>query len=139
MQYREREYKGSHPRGNLSVPDYKAARAQERVAEAEQQMKLLLQKYYDRCALVANSLQQSIENSIEHDPDLELILNYVKTCSDERYEALLLEAVEGMKHLSDQEKENARQALQNIISIAEGKRQVSPISKQDERFFPDRS
>ena len=34
----EREYKGSHSRGNLSTPDYQAARANERQAEFERQM-----------------------------------------------------------------------------------------------------
>jgi len=123
----DREYKGSHPRGNLSVPDYKVARAQERIAEAEQHMKQLLQRYYKRCSLVANSLQQSIENSIENDSDLKLILSYARTCSDERYEELLREAVEGLEYLSAQERTKAKQTLQNIINIAEGKHQHAPV------------
>ena len=34
----EREYKGSHPRGNLSTPDYRAARAAERLQEFERKI-----------------------------------------------------------------------------------------------------
>lgn len=35
----QREYKGSHPRGNLLTPDYQVVRAKERQEEFERQMK----------------------------------------------------------------------------------------------------
>ena len=41
----QREYKGSHPRGNLSTPDYKAARAKERKELLEREIKAEISEY----------------------------------------------------------------------------------------------
>lgn len=118
----EREYKGSHPRGNLSTPDYKAARAKERSSEAERQMEEAVKYCYRKCLTIANSLHQSVNHTLENSTGLEIILNYAKTCSDERFSELLDEATAGMRDVSAKEKAEATQMLQDIINEATKRR-----------------
>jgi len=118
----ERKYKGSHPRGNLSIPDYKVARAQERLAETEHQMRILLQNYYNRCADISNGLQKSIDYTMDNDPDIQLILKYMRTCTDAQYNALIQEVITGMEQFSAHEYAVAKKTLQELVNLADAQR-----------------
>ncbi|MBQ3193827.1 MAG: hypothetical protein IJB59_09700 [Oscillospiraceae bacterium] len=56
----EREYKGSHPRGNLSTPDYQAARARERKEAFQQILTESLTNYDERVYKLSKKLDNSV-------------------------------------------------------------------------------
>lgn len=57
----DREYKGAHPRGNLSTPDYQAARAKERQEEYLHLLNESLTKYDERIYELTLKLDDAVE------------------------------------------------------------------------------
>lgn len=118
----EREYKGSHPRGNLSTPDYKVARSQERLQEAERQLHRMMLDYTKRSRLIMDQVQRTVTENIEETPELQIILNYAKLCDEERYQELLSEALQTLEGISQREKDAMWLSLQTILDNVQQKR-----------------
>jgi len=131
----EREYKGKHPRGNLSTPDYRAARAKERVTEAAQQMKSAVQQYAERAYQLSKTLEQTVYDSIDNRPDMAVILNYLQICPDNRFEALLDEALSATGKIPANECNKIKGELSAIIADAQRKAQQnsSAVSRMQNR------
>ena len=113
-----REYKGSHPRGNLSTPDYKIARAKERQAEIEKQVQDVLSNATARIEKLLRLLNSSADYICKNDNSTSLLAHYINSCSDEEYERILQQAEEYMKSISRNEKIKVHQALNEIIQNA---------------------
>lgn len=114
----EREYKDSHPRGNLSTPDYKVARAEERVEEMEAWMDLVLGSYDDRIRELSAQLAHTIDQVDGKSTRREMIDRYLDVCPDETYYDIVEEAVEYLHSLPDFEYTKATQTLQEMIHNA---------------------
>lgn len=130
----EREYKGSHPRGNLSTPDYKAARAKERLQELEARMKKLAQDYGDHIGELTAQLTQTIGVVADHSNNRDLIDRYLDTCPDEEYYVIVGEAMAYLSNLPEQEQIHAVQNLEALIAKAQGADQSQP---QTEKKFQE--
>ena len=126
-----REYKGSHPRGNLSIPDYKVARALERQAEIEQQVISVVRKAEDRIENICRRLDCSADTIYMNGDSISLVANYINTCSDEEYEEIVAKAAEYMKNMSANEKGLVYQALSDIIKSANMKQQEQLATTKD--------
>lgn len=138
----EREFKGSHPRGQLSTPDYKVARARERLQETQAALQHLIQGYCSVADQLLDTFDRRLEDIVAESTDMELILNYLQTCPDQRFEELINEALEGINELSEQEKAHTQQALMSLIARAEENRQLEADSKEcgkDRRIAQDKS
>ncbi len=132
----ERTYKGSHPRGNLSTPDYQAARAQERLLEkqkslisvqkrteeTEQILKDTLDQYQNRINDLSLKLYDEIDQLLEKCTQQEIIERYLKLCPDEDYDALAEQANNWLEQLAIQERQRVYQSLMERIRIAEERR-----------------
>jgi len=114
----QREYKGSHPRGNLSTPEYKVERARERTAELEQHLNEAIHNFMERTRYLSQTLEQSIEETLEQNPDMAVILNYLRICPDGRFEELLDEALRGTARIPEEERKKVKQQLSKMISDA---------------------
>ena len=118
----EREYKGSHPRGNLSTLDYKVTRSKERLQEVEQQLHRMLLDYTRRSRLLMKQMEKTVEENVQETPELQIILNYAKLCDEERYQELLSDAVQMLDDLSKREKDDMWKSLQAILDDAQRKK-----------------
>lgn len=124
----ERAYKGSHPRGNLSTPDYKAARAQERQKEAEIAMEYAFQCYSDRIYELSALLAYTIGDVGGKSTRREIIDHYLDICPDETFYAIVEEAVDYLNALPAVEHQRATQTLQDLIQNARLKAQPRVLS-----------
>lgn len=114
----EREYKGSHPRGNLSTPDYKVARARERLAELERATQIKTQEYEERIKELTNSLAQAVYDNWENASGTDLILQYLFSCPEEQYEEVLNAAMDYLGCLPSKEQEVALQSIDELLKNA---------------------
>lgn len=117
----EREYKGSHPRGNLSTPEYKVARALERLAEMEQAAQRKLQEYELCVQELTVTLERAVSVNWESMDEQDAILQYLNTCPDDQYEALLDTAMNFLKQLPAKEQAVAVQSLQALVDSAKAR------------------
>lgn len=116
-----REYKGKHPRGNLSTPDYKVARAMERLTERENLFKQAVENYSKRILYLNQTLEQTVDEALERHPDFRIIVNYIQTCPESRFDQLFEEAMQNYTHLSENEYNKLNTSLSQLISAAEKK------------------
>ena len=116
-----REYKGSHSRGNLSIPDYKVARAEERRREIEQQINTMVLKVTRQLDDKISRLDESIDKIWKESEAWDTILKYLKSCSDEEYEEIFIKARKSLDRLPAQECEKAHLALDEIVKQASEK------------------
>lgn len=130
-----REYKGSHPRGNLSTPDYKIARAKERQEEIEKQVEGVLRNATERIEKLLRMLNSSAEYVYRNDDNGTFLVHYINSCSDEEYERIIQQAEEYMMNMSRNEKIKVHQALSEIIRNANMKQkaQLPPDSDNKQR------
>ena len=126
----DREYKGSHPRGNLTIPDYKAARAAERVRESEQKMYTTVQAYSQQIDELTDRLTAKIEESFTNTTEWEAIRRYLNACPEEDYQEILRRADEYIQSLPQEESRKAKQSLIEIIQMSP-KTAKSQSSKQE--------
>lgn len=117
----KREYKGKHPRGNLSTPDYKVARAMERLTERENLFKQVVENYSKRILYLNHTLEQTVDEALERHPDFRIIVNYLQTCPESRFDQLFEEAMQNYTHLSENEYNKLKTSLSQLISAAEKK------------------
>ena len=125
----EREFKGSHPRGQLSTPDYKVARAQERLQETQVALQQIIQDYCCIADQLIDTFDRSIDDIITGSKSMELILNYLEVCPEERFEELVDEALAGISEISEQEKVHTQQSLMSLIARAEEVQQAAENDK----------
>lgn len=116
-----REYKGSHPRGNLSTPDYKVARAQERLAEIERASQAKIREYENRVKALTDRLERAVNVNWESTEDMDIIRQYLMTCPDEQYGDLLDAAAEFLSRLPAKEQIVALKSFQDILTDARKK------------------
>lgn len=121
----EREYKGSHPRGNLSTADYQAAAAKERKEEVEKLMEASLAQYNTRVRELSLLLNNRITQQLSSDTNQELIQHYLSVCSDEEYYSIADRAVAYLKQLPIVEHRETQQALLQKIHAADIRRKVN--------------
>lgn len=114
----EREYKGSHPRGNLSIPDYKVARAEERKQEIERQINMMIVDFAHKVDTKINRLYGSVEKVWRDPNEWNNIIHYLNTCTDDEYEELYERARAHLASLPQRERDYAKQALDSIIKNA---------------------
>jgi len=111
----DREYKGAHPRGNLSIPDYKVARAEERRREIERKTKMLMQCVIERIGEQIERLDESVDKVWENAGDLEMVIRYLNTCSSAERNQIIEYARERLDNLPQQESERAKRTLDELI------------------------
>lgn len=114
----EREYKGSHPRGNLAIPDYKAARAEERRRVIEQQIDSMMTNVIQHIDEQINRLDEAVDHVWQDTHEWNNIIRYLKTCSEDEYEALYKRAREYLDCLPIKVKEQVLQSLDSLIENA---------------------
>ena len=129
----EREFKGSHPRGQLSTPDYKVARAQERLQETEEALQQIIRDYCHTAGQLIDTFDQNLDDIIAGSNSMELILSYLEVCPEKRFEELVDEALAGVSEISEQEKAHTQQTLISLIARAEETRQSEADSKKHDK------
>lgn len=128
----DREYKGSHPRGNLSTPDYQVARAQERLEEQEQMLNQSLQHYKECVEKLTDQLDGVVDKLWQNGTKQDLIERYLQVCTDEEYDALVDTAAAYLDQLAVHEQQKLYMDLDGRIYLAEGKKAES--SKQNMEY-----
>lgn len=116
----DREYKGSHPRGNLSTPDYQVARAKERQEEYQQLLNESLVKYDERVYELSLKLDDSVARQWDNASNQDIIERYLAVCSDAEYEKVLEIAASYLNQLASKEQAQTRAELVRKIQQAEG-------------------
>ena len=91
----KREYKGSHPRGNLSTADYQAARAKERQKEFERQMREVFTTFTERMDKQLNYLNATVKDVYNRTNAWEKVTKYLQMCPETEY----MEYVNGSKNI----------------------------------------
>lgn len=107
----DREYKGSHPRGNLSTPDYKAARAKERQEIYTKSLEQSISTYKKRISELSAQLDHQIDNKWKNATNQDIIERYLSVCPDDDYYAILNTASSYLDSLSCREETKIKQDL----------------------------
>lgn len=115
----EREYKESHPRGNLSTPDYKVARAEERRREIEEQSESIMVRFIQHIDEQIDRLDESVDQVWQDTHEWNNIVRYLKTCSEDEYVSLYERARDHLNYLPKQEKNKMLMSLESIIHKAQ--------------------
>lgn len=115
----DREYKGSHARGNLSTPDYQASRAKERYETYQQLLNESLSKYDEAIYDLTVKLDDVIEGQWRESSNQDVIERYLSVCTDEEYEVILKKASTYLDQLAHTEQSNHRNKLIAKIQEAE--------------------
>ncbi|MGM9608056.1 MAG: hypothetical protein ACI3XJ_11185 [Oscillospiraceae bacterium] len=117
----EREYKGSHPRGNLTTADYKVARAMERLADTQHAVQTNLHAYENRVHELTCQLERAVSVNWDDAVERDVVLQYLVACPDEEYEKLVGEAVSFLEQLPSRERTTEIQHLQDLLRAAQEK------------------
>lgn len=117
----DREYKGSHPRGNLSTPDYKVARAKERLEECQTRFNQTLYQYENRIYELSTQLDSQVVDQLDNSTNQEIIDKYLAVCSDEEYDRIVQMAANYLDQLARKEQDRARKELAQQIREADEK------------------
>lgn len=115
----DREYKGSHPRGNLSTPDYKAARAKERQNQYEQLLQASISQYQKTVEKLSIALDEKLDTFFQHATNQDMIAQYLQLCPDEEYEAVASHAAAYLDRLAVMENDKRYQSIVAQIQKAE--------------------
>lgn len=115
----EREYKGSHPRGNLSTPDYKAARSKERQNQYEQLLQASISQYQKTVEKLSIALDEKLDTFFQHATNQDMIAQYLQLCPDEEYEAVASHAAAYLDRLAVMENDKRYQSIVAQIQKAE--------------------
>ena len=124
----DREYKGSHPRGNLSTPDYKVARAKERLEECQTRFNQTLYQYENRIYELSTQLDSQVVDQLDNSTNQEIIDKYLAVCSDEEYDRIVQMAASYLDQLARMEQDRVRKELAQQIREADEK--VTKTNKQ---------
>lgn len=115
----DREYKGSHPRGNLSTPDYKAARAKERQNQYEQLLQASISQYQKTVEKLSIALDEKLDTFFQHATNQDMIAQYLQLCPDEEYEAVASHAAAYLDRLAVMENDKRYKSIVEQIQKAE--------------------
>lgn len=132
-----REYKGSHPRGNLSVPDYKVARAGERKQEIERQTDLVMRNFVEHIDELVNRLDIAVDQVWEDTNEWNNIIRYLRTCSETEYQSVYGRARKFLDALPKQERDRVKLTIDSMIENANemvslnGKMKVQHMKEQE--------
>lgn len=125
-----REYKGSHPRGNLSTPDYKVARARERTEQLKAVAKEELDDYMARAHNYSLELQSDVKQMLTDTTDLEKLLFYLKHCSEADYQRIVNEVHTFWSHFAVREE---KKILDNLSDRIKGAQKKSTMQNHGEK------
>lgn len=125
----QRECKGSHPRGNLSTPDYQVARAKERLRESVRILQAEEERYTQHIYGITEILSTEVDKFLDNRRVLDIINRYVRLCSDEEYEIIREKAIGYFEELPNKENQSVFESLSKKLADADHK----AVSKQ----FPD--
>ena len=125
-----REYKGSHPRGNLSTPDYKVARAKERTEQLKAVAKEELDDYMARAHNYSLELQSDVKQMLTDSTDLEKLLFYLKHCSEADYQRIVNEVHTFWSHFAVREE---KKILDNLSDRIKGAQKKSTMQNHGEK------
>ena len=114
----EREYKGSHPRGNLSTSDYQVARSRERLEALQQDFDRTLQEYEQQIIQETDKLAEAVDRMLSNTTEFDLFFRYLNECTEKEYNELIDRADQ---YFADLAAERESRALSNLISAAKGK------------------
>ena len=126
----KREYKGAHPRGNLSTPDYQVARAKERCGEIMRAANIELQNSTHHTYELLNVLNQKVDELFDDATTFDLIFRYLKICPQSRYEELINEMEQCLVNLAAGEQTKLVRKLEAIISDAEQREEKGKRTQQ---------
>ena len=124
----EREYKGSHPRGNLSTPDYKAARAKERQNQYEQLLQASISQYQKTVENLSIALDEKLDTFFQHATNQDMIAQYLQLCSDEEYEAAVSHAADYLDQLAVMENDKRDKSI--VAQIQKAENQLEAVEKK---------
>lgn len=119
----DREYKGSHARGNLSTPDYQVARAKERHKTYQHLLDESLAKYDEAVYALTLKLDDAVDQQWREASNQDIIERYLSVCTDEEYDAILSNAVTYLDRLAYTEQTMHRNKL--IAKIQEAEKKLS--------------
>lgn len=129
----EREYKGSHPRGNLSTPDYQVARSRERLEALQQDFDRTLQEYEQQIIQETDKLAEAVDGMLGHTTEFDLFFRYLNECPEKEYDELIDRAA---RYFADLAAEKERRALSKLISLAEERREEATHNMtKEERYL----
>lgn len=126
-----REYKGSHPRGNLSVPDYKVARAKERQEEIVKATEKHVFECLKTIGTIKTVLETSVSSAFEQGSEGDIIMKYLQMCPEEEYLEILSRAEEYLARLPAREQNAAKQSFDLLLGNAVKKRLGKNSDKSD--------
>ena len=127
-----REYKGSHPRGNLSTPDYQVVRSRERLEELRQDFSKTLQDYEQQIVQETDKLAEAVDGMLSHTTDFDLLLRYFNECPEKEYEEMVEKAAQYFETLAAQKE---KRALSSLISAAQIRAGTPlPMSAKEDRL-----
>lgn len=121
-----REYKGSHPRGHLETPQYKAECALEQLQNLRARMEELTQSYAGRIEELTATLNRGVDQLFETTETQGLIQQYLLLCPDEDFEEIEQKAVSYLDNLPAREQQRMLMDLQDVIENAQKKAQTLP-------------
>ena len=128
----QREYKGSHPRGNLSTPEYKVARAKERKELLEREIKAEIGEYVANVRGISLELQTDVKKWFNESSIYERVLCYLKHCPDDEYDQLIEKVNEFWLGFTARKEKMAIDDLKEKIKEAEKKKEAQHKADQGE-------
>ena len=128
----QREYKGSHPRGNLSTPEYKVARAKERKELLEREIKAEIGEYVANVRGISLELQTDVKKWFNESSIYERVLCFLKHCPDDEYDQLIEKVNEFWLGFTARKEKMAIDDLKEKIKEAEKKKEAQHKAEQGE-------
>lgn len=114
----DREYKGAHPRGNLSTPDYQVARSRERLAVLQHDFDKVIQDYEHEIIQETDKLAEAVDSMLNNTTEFDLIYRYLQDCPESEYVEIVNKANDFFERLV---REREKQALSKLISAAQNR------------------
>ena len=114
----DREYKGSHPRGNLSTPDYQVARSKERLEALQKEFGRTIQDYEEQISQETDRLAEAVDGMLSNATEFDLFFRYLNECPENEYEELIDRAAQYFADLAVQKESRA---LSKLIAAAESR------------------
>ena len=132
----EREYKGSHPRGHLSTPEYIAAQELEKLKQLEEQSKNVIKEFTERSNQIADALNASVDRFYANAKELDVFTQYLSLCSDQEYNQLLDVAYSFLDQLPQQEHEQAKTSFAELLNNAQDRASQQSDTQNSKNISP---
>ena len=128
----EREFKGSHSRGNLSTPDYQAARAAERRQEMEERIRNMYDTFVAEINVQISRLDAVVDQVWQSTTDWEKLMKYLKECPEEEYWEYVKRARNYLDTLPIREQERIKKQIDDQILAAQKKSSIQVAHNKSE-------